>query len=269
MVTVESYLTETLNTQLCPDSTEFTKQILSNMVTPDGPLGAFASKIKRAYLMGYLTPDAYENLQPLGRTRVDADGLAASSSSTAMRCARESDGAADVRSPARESHSGASVRNTREVPATADAGSDADMRRDAGLRMAEVVVEAAEFTVVLAKLHVVEMAEAVLHDIGIAENFGPVVVSERSVIIIAIVVRFDVIRLDLRGHRCPYEVSATRPSNLTAIVDAAPAAAAVRRISPRTGRNDGDHRECGSRAAAQIEIGFRDDDRPSRDPGPT
>jgi len=66
---VESYLTDALKNELQRDDTEFTKDIRANLFNPDGALGPFATKIKLAYLMKYLTPDGYTDLQNLKNIR--------------------------------------------------------------------------------------------------------------------------------------------------------------------------------------------------------
>lgn len=66
---VESYLTDALKKEIHRDDTDFTKDIRANLFSPDGALGPFAAKIKLAYLMGYLTPDGYTDLQNLKNIR--------------------------------------------------------------------------------------------------------------------------------------------------------------------------------------------------------
>lgn len=66
---VESYLTDALKKELHKDDTDFTNHVRANLFNPDGALGPFAAKIKLAYLMGYLTPEGYDDLQNIKNIR--------------------------------------------------------------------------------------------------------------------------------------------------------------------------------------------------------
>jgi len=62
---VDSHLTDLLKNNFKRDDTEYSTKILNNVFQPEGPLGNFGAKIWVAYLMGYLSPIAHDDLQNL------------------------------------------------------------------------------------------------------------------------------------------------------------------------------------------------------------
>lgn len=59
---VNSFLTDALKNELSRDDTPYSKDIQNNVFQPDGPLGNFGAKIWMAYLLGYFTQDAHDDL---------------------------------------------------------------------------------------------------------------------------------------------------------------------------------------------------------------
>jgi DNA-binding MltR family transcriptional regulator len=60
---VDSSLTDILQGVLRRDDSDYSRDIQSKVFQPDGPLGNFGAKIWVAYLLGYLTEIAHDDLQ--------------------------------------------------------------------------------------------------------------------------------------------------------------------------------------------------------------
>lgn len=62
---IDSNLTDALRNEFRRDETSYSANIANNVFQPDGPLGNFGAKIWIAYLLGYFTQDAHDDLQNL------------------------------------------------------------------------------------------------------------------------------------------------------------------------------------------------------------
>jgi DNA-binding MltR family transcriptional regulator len=60
---IDSALTDILRSKHRPDTSKYTKEIQDKVFEPNGPLGNFGAKIWVAYLLGYLTQEACEDLR--------------------------------------------------------------------------------------------------------------------------------------------------------------------------------------------------------------
>ena len=60
---IDSSLTDVLKQDLSIDTSDFTREIQGLVFQPDGPLGNFGAKISMAYLLGYFTREAHNDLQ--------------------------------------------------------------------------------------------------------------------------------------------------------------------------------------------------------------
>lgn len=59
---VDSYLTDALRKEFQCDDTPYTKDIQSKVFQPDGPIGNFGAKTWIAFLRGFFTQEAHEDL---------------------------------------------------------------------------------------------------------------------------------------------------------------------------------------------------------------
>jgi hypothetical protein len=59
---IDSLLTDAIKDELKLDSSEHARKVQNDFFQPDGAVGAFGAKIMLAYLLGYFTPEAYDDL---------------------------------------------------------------------------------------------------------------------------------------------------------------------------------------------------------------
>ncbi len=59
---IDSLLTDAIKDELKLDSSEHVRKVQDDFFQPDGVGGAFGAKIMLAYLLGYFTPEAYDDL---------------------------------------------------------------------------------------------------------------------------------------------------------------------------------------------------------------
>jgi hypothetical protein len=66
---IDSSLTDVLKKELNRDGSDYTREIQGHVFRPDGPLGNLGAKIWMAYLLGYFTHQAHDDLQNFAKIR--------------------------------------------------------------------------------------------------------------------------------------------------------------------------------------------------------